>query len=192
MLRDSLARVLLDHSPFRLTIPPPRRTIIKLLHHVAFSLDRASFRGFGLRILGLHRLAIAVDVDDLPDHAAAILHDDLGPVTVPDIFAGDVAWLADGWRTALWGRRRRRRVAFLRRRRQSRVDGPDDLAARVLVRDLQDVALQVLVSDFALDAYLVVSRFCCVAGLLGLLVGDLVADGPGALANDLLLVVIRG
>lgn len=181
LLRNSLARVLLDDNLLRLTILLPRRTVVKLLDHVAFSLNRAPFRGFGLGILGLHRLTIAIDVDDLPDHTATVSDDDLGPVAILDVFAGDVAWLADRWR---------RRIAFLWWW-QSRVNRPDDLAARVLVGDLQDVALQVLVSDLALDAYLVVGWFCRVAGLLGSFVGDLVADGPrGALTDDLLFVVI--
>ena len=168
---DRLARFLLNHNP-------PRRAIIKLLDHISLSLDRASFRGFTLRILRLHRLAIAVDMDNLPNHSATIFHNNLRPVAVPDVLAGDVARLTHGWRTAL----RRRRAAFWWW--HSRVNGPDDLAALVLVDDFHDIPVQVLVSDLALDAKLL--------GRLGLacFVGDFVGDGPRALADDFLWFVI--
>lgn len=120
-------------------------------------------------------------MDDFPDHAATVLHDNLGPVAITDGFA----WLADGWRFALWWWWWWRRAAF---RWQSRVNGPDDLAARILVNDFDDVAIQVFVSDLSLNAKL----FDWLRGVAGLgsFFGDFVADGPRALTDDLLLVVI--
>lgn len=128
---------------------------------------------------------------NLPDHAATVLHDDLSPVAVPDVFAADITWLTDGRRRIALRRRRsrRRRTAFRRcwrsRRWQSRVNGPDDLAALVLVDDFDNIAAQVLVRDSALDAELL-------GGLrLAGFVGDFVGDGArGALAGDFSLAVV--
>lgn len=164
----------LDPAAFRLAVAPSREIPVGFSVVRAFRLAGATsalFRlGLGFGVLCFHGLAVAVDVDNFPDDAAAVFHDDFGPVAITHVVAWDVAWFAAGW---WWGSAFWRRIGF-----GVRVDCSDDFAAGVFVDDFDDVALAVFVGDFALDADFVRGFGDGLAFVVVL--RDFVADGAGA------------
>lgn len=188
MVRTTPARVAaLDPTALRLAVAPSREIPVGFAVVRAFRLAGATSAGLGLGVgfgvLCFHGFAVAVDVDDFPDDAAAVFDDDFGPVAITRVVAWDVAWFAAGrwwcwcwwwgWRgSAFW----RWRVRF-----GVWVDCSDDFAAGVFVDDLDDVALAVFVGDFALDADFVRGFGDGLAFVVVL--RDFVADGAGAAAG---------
>lgn len=164
------ARVFAYDVLLRLAVSPARYFTVVFPEIDAFGLAGSSLAGLRLRILGFHGLTVAVDVDDFPNDAAAVSHDDFGPVTIEAVLTWRVAWLSDRWwwwRFAFW--RRWWRVGF-----RVRVNGPNNLAAGIFVDDLNDVAFAVFVGDPALDAEFVVRLWYRLAFVVVL--WDFVAD----------------
>lgn len=146
------ASIISNDVLFRVAAPPPARGVDFVVLYVGLlGLAGTSPARLDFGILGLHGLAVAVDVDDFPDDAAAVLHDDLGPVAVAHVFAGDVARFTDGLAFVFWG--------WVFSGWRLRVDSPDDPAAPVLVDDFDDVVVAIFVGDFPLDARLVVGLY---------------------------------